>query len=47
MELHKTYKNNKSLTDREITLKLLDNVEKEVNITQKSIRFYNIRVSAR
>ena len=36
MELHKTYKNNKSLTDREITLKLLDNVEKEVNITQKS-----------
>lgn len=35
MKLDKTYKNNKDLTDREITLKLLDNVDKADNITQK------------
>ena len=35
MALEKTYKIKKDLTDKEIILKLLDNVNKEDNITQK------------
>ena len=35
MEIDKTHKNNKDFTDQEITLKLLDSIDKEINITQK------------